>query len=98
MKTNLQVPISKSLKISSEKVAKEYGFSSLQQVVRLFLAQLADRKVTIRFASDKPDEILTNEQEEILTKKYLQAKKEISEGKGFTAESAEELIKQLRSV
>ena len=96
MKITLQVPVDKSLKTASAKVAKEYGFSSLQEVVRLFLTQLANRTVTVRLAPGESDEFLTSKQEEILTKKYLQAKKDIKEGKGYTAKHAKEMIDHLR--
>lgn len=46
-KTILQVPMDKRLKNNAEKVASEQGFSSLQEVVRVFLAQLASNKVSI---------------------------------------------------
>lgn len=46
-KTILQVPMDKQLKNSAEKVASEQGFSSLQEIVRVFLAQLASNKVSI---------------------------------------------------
>ena len=98
MKTTLQVPLSKSLKATSTKVAREYGFSSLQEAVRVFLTQFAKRSVAIRFSQVEPDEILTVKQEKILSKKYLQAKKEIKAGKGYSAKSAGELTSHLRSV
>lgn len=44
------------------------------------------------------DEILTLKQEKILTEKYLQAKKDIEEGNGFTANSVEEMIEHLRNL
>lgn len=37
----------KKLKNSAEKAASEQGFSSLQEIVRVFLAQLASNKVEI---------------------------------------------------
>lgn len=43
----LQVPISKTLKKQAEAVAREHGFSSLQESVRIFLKKLADRTITI---------------------------------------------------
>lgn len=47
MKTIFQVPIDKQLKNSAEKAASEQGFSSLQEIVRVFLAQLASNKIEI---------------------------------------------------
>ena len=45
----LQIPIQKHLRDKAAKVAKQRGFSSLQEVVRLFLNQFADRRVDIAF-------------------------------------------------
>jgi len=42
----LQVPVSKDLKNKAEAVALDYGFSSLQESVRLFLAKLAKRSLS----------------------------------------------------
>jgi antitoxin component of RelBE/YafQ-DinJ toxin-antitoxin module len=46
-KTILQVPLDKQLKSSAEKVASKQGFSSLQEIVRVFLTQLASSKVEL---------------------------------------------------
>lgn len=48
-KTVLQIPISKSLKTRAESVAVDYGFSSLQEIIRVFMAKLAKRAVEISF-------------------------------------------------
>lgn len=37
-KTILQVPLSQNLKINAKNAAHEHGFSSLQEIVRVFLA------------------------------------------------------------
>lgn len=47
--TILQVPLSKGLKSNATDVAREYGFSSLQEVVRLFLAKLARKELFVSF-------------------------------------------------
>jgi len=45
--TILQVPISKSLRVEATNVAKDSGFSSLQDVVRLMLAKFAKREIGV---------------------------------------------------
>ena len=45
--TILQVPLSKGLKSNATDVAREYGFSSLQEIVRLFLAKLAKKELIV---------------------------------------------------
>jgi len=96
-KVTIQVPVDKSLKVSAEKAALDSGFSSLQEAIRVFMAQLAKKAVSIGFISDNEDEILSPEQDAILRKKYKKAKKEIAEGKGFAAHSVDEMMRQLRS-
>lgn len=51
-KTIVQVPISKSLRDQATEAAANLGFSSLQESVRVFLAQLARQEITIGF--DEP--------------------------------------------
>lgn len=68
------------------------GFTSLQEVLRLLIKQIANRKLTVQLTYKEPDEILTPQQETILTKKYEQARKDIDSGKGFTSNSTQELI------
>ena len=47
--TILQVPISKSLRTEAVNVAKESGFSSLQEVVRLMLTKFARKEIGVTF-------------------------------------------------
>ncbi len=49
--TTLQVPLPKSLKSNATSVAREIGFSSLQDFVRLVLTKLAHRELTVEVAS-----------------------------------------------
>ncbi len=93
----LQVPVDKSIKISAQAAASNMGFSSLQDAVRLFLANLSAGRLSAGFTETFPDEVLTSAQEKVLMKKYLQAKKDIDAGRGFTAHSAEELMAHLRA-
>lgn len=46
-KTILQVPLDKQLKNNAEKAASKQGFSSLQEIVRVFLSQLAYNQVEV---------------------------------------------------
>jgi len=45
--TILQVPISKGLRAEAASVAKDSGFSSLQEVVRLMLTKFARREIGV---------------------------------------------------
>ncbi len=50
-KTNLQVPISVSLKTKAEEVAQSQGFSSLQELVRVFITNYTNGNVSITFGN-----------------------------------------------
>jgi antitoxin component of RelBE/YafQ-DinJ toxin-antitoxin module len=71
----MQVPLPKTLKISSEAVARDMGFSSLQEAIRVFLRKLSARELT--FTLREPVERLSPKAE----KRYLKMLKEIKEGK-----------------
>jgi len=49
--TTLQVPIEKRVRDNAAKAAKRRGFSSVQEVVRVFLNQFADDAIDIAFIS-----------------------------------------------
>ncbi len=49
MNTILQIPINKSLRDKAASKAAKMGFSSLQEVVRLFLNKIAEGEVNITF-------------------------------------------------
>jgi len=74
----MQVPLPKSLKVSSEAVARDMGFSSLQEAIRVFLRKLSSRELTFSF--QEPVERLSPKAE----RRYMKMLKEIKEGKGTT--------------
>lgn len=47
----LQIPIDKRVRDNATKIARQRGFSSIQEVVRVFLSQFADRCIDISFTS-----------------------------------------------
>jgi hypothetical protein len=49
--TTFQIPMNKNLHDKAKKVARGQGFSSLQEAVRVFLNQLANKHMEIRFHS-----------------------------------------------
>lgn len=93
MKTNLQIPIDSTLRVSAEKVALSAGYSSLQDVVRVFLTKFAKQEVKLVFVNQEPDEYLTSAQEMQLTKKFQVAKKD----KSVPTESINEMMSDLLS-
>ena len=48
-RTVLQIPVTKSLRGQAEAVALDYGFSSLQEVIRVFMKKLAKGAIDISF-------------------------------------------------
>lgn len=90
--TTLQVPMSKKLKENASKVADEYGFSSLQEVIRLFLTKLAKKQIVVNIDETAIPLSWKNE------KRYLKMDEVFAKGKNvFSASSVEELMKQLHS-
>lgn len=90
----LQVPMSKSLKQSAEAVASDYGFSSLQEIIRVILNKFARRELSIT----------VEETEEIIhlspaaEKRYKKAIDDIKKGRNvYKPENTEEFFKLLHS-
>jgi len=51
--TVLQIPMTMELREKSEKAAVEAGFSSLQEVVRIFLKKFSHKELTVSFDMPK---------------------------------------------
>lgn len=88
-KTVLQIPVSKSLRLKAEGVARDYGFSSLQEVIRVFMAKLAKKAIDISFQETT---VLSSAAEKRYQKMLVDTKK----GKKiYQAKDANDLIRQL---
>jgi antitoxin component of RelBE/YafQ-DinJ toxin-antitoxin module len=48
-RTTLQIPLDTSLRNKAEQVATSAGFSSLQEVVRIFLTKFAKKSIDVGF-------------------------------------------------
>lgn len=92
-RTVLQVPLPKELKISAEKAAQDAGFSSLQEVLRVFMKKFANKKIDLTFEEEVT--YLSSKAE----KRYAKITRDIESGKEkvYTARDADDLIKQLHS-
>ncbi len=87
-KTILQVPLTQDLKLNAEKIAHEQGFSSLQEIVRVFLTKLAAKKVEVTL-----DSIVLSEENE---NRYLTMTKDFETNKNIkTAQNIDDLLTQL---
>lgn len=91
--TTLQIPIDKSVRDNATRVAHQRGFSSVQEVVRVFLSQFADRCVDVSFT---PPTIQLSEKND---KRYAKMIEDYENGKlqvkSFT--DVDELMKELNS-
>ncbi|OGH05238.1 MAG: hypothetical protein A2W22_01295 [Candidatus Levybacteria bacterium RBG_16_35_11] len=88
-KTVLQIPINQDLKISAEKEAISQGFSSLQELVRVFLSKIATRKIEVTLQEST---MLSGKNE----KRYLDMTKDFESGKNiYSSNSASDLVNKL---
>lgn len=89
-RTILQVPMPKELKDDAEKAALNAGFSSLQEVLRVFMKKFASKKIDLAFEEEV--EYLSPKAE----KRYLKASEDFKNGRNvYTAKNVNDLIRQL---
>lgn len=85
----LQIPINQDLKISAEKEALSQGFSSLQELVRVFLSKIATHKIEITIQ----ESTMLSEKNE---KRYLDMTKDFELGKNvYSSNSVSDLVNKL---
>lgn len=91
--TILQVPISKSLRTEAVSVAKDSGFSSLQEVVRLMLTKFARKEIGVTFERF-PEVVLSAKND----RRYAKMANDFEKGKDIkTFNSVDDLMKDLTS-
>lgn len=89
-KTILQIPLTRQLKDEAEKAAYEQGFSSLQEILRVFMKKLAGNKISLSIN----ETVYLSEKNE---KRYLEITKDFEKDKNVSkASNTDDLIKQLR--
>ncbi len=85
----LQVPISQDLKISAEQEAISQGFSSLQELVRVFLSKIAAHKIEVTLQESTR---LSKKNE----KRYLDITRDFELGKNtYSSDSVSDLVNKL---
>lgn len=90
-KITLQIPMDSKLKIDAEKAALEQGFSSLQELVRVILFKVAQKKIEVNFE----ETIILSKKAD---KRYARAMKDFKEGKNvYTAKNADDFLRQLNA-
>jgi antitoxin component of RelBE/YafQ-DinJ toxin-antitoxin module len=88
----LQVPMSKTLRQRAQIVADEYGFSSIQEVIRIFLNRFSQKSISLNFGG--PSVILSNKAE----KRYLKMEQDFRTGKNvYQANDVDDLLRQLNA-
>lgn len=91
-RTVLQVPLPKELKISAEKAAQDAGFSSLQEVLRVFMKKFASKKINLAFEEEVT--YLSKKNEERYSKMTEDFKKDRNV---YHAKDFDDFIKQLNA-
>ncbi|MEK7620700.1 MAG: hypothetical protein AAB413_05710 [Patescibacteria group bacterium] len=85
--TNLQLPIDTRMRDKAKVAATRQGFSSLQEMIRVFLTQIVDERLSVSFI-ERP--VALTKKAEARYQKLLAQK---SDGKAFS--SVDELIAEL---
>lgn len=91
-RTVLQVPLPKELKASAEKAALDAGFSSLQEVLRVFMRKFASKKIGLTFEENI---VYLSPKAE---KRYAKIDEDIKKGKNvYEAADVDDFLRQLHN-
>lgn len=88
----LQIPIDASLRKAAEKSAVEQGFTSLQEITRIFLKQLAEKTISVNFEQSIQLSPKAIKRYDRMTKDF-----EANNEKIFSADNVDDLMKHLNS-
>lgn len=83
-----QVPMSRKLRDAARAAAKEQGFSSLQEYVRVMVSKLSTRDIEITF--DKTVRLSPKTE-----KRYIEMRRDFEHGKGIVVRSVDEMMSVL---
>lgn len=90
----LQIPMSKTLKNQAEMVSSDFGFSSLQELIRVLLNKLAKRELTISVQEAEEIKSLSK----AAGRRYKKAVTDIIKDKNiYKPETPQDFLKMLRS-
>lgn len=90
-RTVLQIPLPKELKISAEQAALDYGFSSLQEILRVFMKKLSQKTLDITFKEEGVVKLSKKNEE-----RYIKMTEDFKRGSNiYTATSVDDLMKRL---
>ncbi|MDO8573706.1 MAG: hypothetical protein Q7R77_03060 [Candidatus Daviesbacteria bacterium] len=93
-KITLQIPMDSRLKIEAEKAALDQGFSSLQEVLRIFMKRFASKKIDISFEEENVIHLSPK-----ADRRYAKIMRDIESGKEkvYMAKNVDDLMKQLNA-
>lgn len=90
----LQVPMSKELKEKAEAVSFDMGFSSLQETIRVLLAKLSKKELSVRIEEVEEVVHLSKAAE----RRYAKITEDIKAGRNITkTKNVDELLSLLRT-
>lgn len=95
MNTVLHLPLNKELKAKAESLAKSKGYSSLQEVLRVFIVQFAQEKLKPTFINTDETISLTPAQEQYLSQREQEVEKAMQKGGAYSVNTADEMMKVL---
>lgn len=88
-KVIVQVPVTKQLRDSAEQAAMDQGFSSLQEVVRVFMKKFSDRSIGITLEQAVPLSAVSE-------KRYRSIDRDVKQNKNIQrAKDVHQLMQQL---
>lgn len=89
----LQVPMSKTLRKQAAAVASDYGFSSLQEIVRVLLTKLSQRELSVSISEGEVVKLSP-----VVKKRYKIMTEDFKKGRNvYYAKDADDFLRQLRS-
>lgn len=96
-RTNIQVPVTTSLKQKAVARAEELGFSSIQDVIRVFLTNFTEKKLNVEFKEPEMIEYISEEQYRRLEKDFKELKEAYKKGEAYEVNSLDEMMAVLNS-
>ena len=92
MNTVLHIPLNKDLKLKAENSAKKKGYSSLQEVLRVFIVQFANEQIKPAFVQAEAVAQLTLAQERHLNRRSEETKKAVIKGDAYSVRDVDEMM------
>lgn len=92
--TTLQIPMKKQLRDKATSAAEQLGFTSLQEIIRVFLKKLALKKISVSFEEEAVVHLSAK-----AARRYDKMIDDIESGKEkvYSTKNVDDLMKQLRS-